>query len=130
LAAALVGAGDIGPVTRVVWETLRTQPAAAADGRGDNWRLDPDVAGGGVLSDHGWHVCYIVHRWVGTWPSAVRARLETRRHTRWPVEDTATLSTAFPEASADGLLAWGADPRGQRGAAERRGGDGGETGGS
>ena len=111
LAADLLRTGEIGRPTRVVWQTLRTQPAAAGDGQGDNWRLDPAVAGGGVLSDHGWHACYVIQRWLGAWPLAVQARLETRRHTRWPVEDTAALSITFTDAVADVLLTWAADER-------------------
>ena len=88
-----------------------TQPAAAGDGQGDNWRLDPAVAGGGVLSDHGWHVCYVIQRWLGTRPLAVQARLETRRHTGSPVEDTAALSITFADAVAEVLLTWAADER-------------------
>ena len=111
LAADLLRAGEIGRPTRVVWHTLRTQPAAAGAGHGDNWRLDPAVAGGGVLSDHGWHVCYVIQRWLGTRPLAVQARLETRRHTGSPVEDTAALSITFADAVAEVLLTWAADER-------------------
>ena len=111
LAADLLRAGEIGRPTRVMWHTLRTRPAAAGDGQGDNWRLDPAVAGGGVLSDHGWHVCYVIQRWLGTRPLAVQARLETRRHTGSRVEDTAALSITFADAVAEVLLTWAADER-------------------
>jgi predicted dehydrogenase len=111
LAGRLIDDGAIGRVTRVVWHTLRTEPAMAGDGRGDNWRLDPSVAGGGVLSDHGWHVCYVVRRWIGTWPEAVRARLETRRHVAYAVEDTASVTIDFPDAIAEIFLTWAADER-------------------
>src|SRR5207344_2109267 len=76
LAHDLVQRAEIGEVARVEWRTLRTQPAMAGDGQRDNWRLDPAVAGGGVLSDHGWHVGYVIARWIGARPTAVRARLE------------------------------------------------------
>jgi len=109
-ARALVADDTIGRVTHVAWQTLRTRPAAAADD-GANWRVDPRIAGGGVLTDHGWHVCYILQRWVGATPTAVSARLETRRHTGWPVEDTATLRLDFPRATADVLLTWASDER-------------------
>lgn len=109
---ALVADGAIGRVTEASWHTLRTQPAAvAADGGADNWRVDPDIAGGGVLTDHGWHVCYILHRWIGATPTAVSAQLETKRHTRWRVEDTATFRLRFPDAVADVLLTWASDER-------------------
>ena len=58
--ADLMLAGRIGRVEHVIWHTLRTRPALAGDERTGNWRVDPAVAGGGVLSDHGWHVFYIV----------------------------------------------------------------------
>jgi predicted dehydrogenase len=106
----LLASGAIGQVTHASWQTLRTQPAAAT-GDAQNWRVDPRIAGGGVLTDHGWHVCYVLHRWIGTAPTALRARLETRRHTRWPVEDTATLALSFPHATADVLLTWASDER-------------------
>jgi predicted dehydrogenase len=108
----LIRAGRIGSVREVVWQTLRTQPAAAAGG--ESWRLDPAVAGGGVLTDHGWHVSYVIPRWVGARPEAVSARLETRRHHRFPVEDTATVRLHFPVAVADVFLTWAAETRENR----------------
>ncbi len=103
--------GEIGEVTRVVWQTLRTRPAAARDKHSGNWRVDPAVACGGVLTDHGWHVFYILQRWLGERPTSVSARLETRRHAGWPVEDTATVTLTFPRATAHVLLTWAADVR-------------------
>lgn len=110
-AAELLRAGEIGQPIRVVWHTLRTKPAATGDSGDRNWRVDPSVAGGGVLSDHGWHVCYVIRRWLGAWPVAVSARIETRRHTASAVEDTAALRLDFPGAIADVRLTWAADER-------------------
>ena len=106
----LIGEGAIGRVTHATWRTLRMRPAAVA-GDADNWRLDPRIAGGGILTDHGWHVFYLLSRFIGAAPIAVSASLETRRHTRWPVEDTATLRLSFEEATAEVLLTWAADER-------------------
>ena len=108
-ADAAIRAGRIGAVREVVWQTLRSQPAVAANG--DGWRVDPDIGGGGVLTDHGWHVSYVIPRWVGARPEAVSARLETRRHHRFAVEDSATVRLHFPEAVADVVLTWAADRR-------------------
>src|SRR5437763_6966121 len=88
--AELVREGAVGRVEHVTWHTLRARPAATRDGQGTNWRVDPSVAGGGILTDHGWHVFYVIQRWVGAAPVAVRARLEKRRHAALAVEDTAT----------------------------------------
>ena len=111
LTAELIRQGEIGRVQRIVWETLRVRPAAAGDGLQANWRVDPAVAGGGVLSDHGWHVFYILPDWVGTRPTSVASRLETRRHTSFAVEDTASVRLGFPGATVDILLTWAADER-------------------
>ena len=109
---AVIRGGRIGQVREVAWQTLRTQPAAAA--AGDSWRVDPAIAGGGVLTDHGWHVSYVIPRWVGEAPVGVSARLETRRHHRFAVEDTATLRLHFTRAVADIVLTWAADSRENR----------------
>src|SRR2546428_474632 len=82
--ATLVREGAIGQVTRVDWHTLRTRPAVAGGGDGENWRLDPQIAGGGVLADHGWHVFYVVQRWIGEAPRSVSAHLGTRRQAPGP----------------------------------------------
>jgi len=107
----LVEQGEIGEVTRGVWHTLRTRPAPGGDGSSANWRVEPAVAGGGVLADHGWHVFYILPRWIGERPTAVTARLENRRHPDWPVEDTAAVTLTFPRATVEVLLTWASDVR-------------------
>jgi len=109
--AELIREGRIGRVGRVTWHTLRTRPAAAGDERDGNWRVDPAVAGGGVLTDHGWHVFYVVQRWIGEAPLSVSATLERRRHVGWNVEDTATVRVTFADATAEILLTWAADVR-------------------
>ena len=120
--AELVREGAIGRVTHVTWHTLRSRPAATRDASGVNWRLDPSVSGGGILTDHGWHVFYVVQRWVGSRPLAVRAQLEKRRHAALAVEDTATVELTFAEARAEIVLTWAADER--RNWAEVRGATG------
>jgi predicted dehydrogenase len=114
LTADLIREGEIGRVRQILWETLRMRPATAADGSDGNWRVDPAVAGGGVLTDHGWHVFYVLPAWVGARPTSVGARLETRRHTAFAVEDTASVRLGFPDASAEIFLTWAAEKRRNR----------------
>ncbi|HMH51200.1 MAG TPA: Gfo/Idh/MocA family oxidoreductase [Candidatus Acidoferrum sp.] len=109
--AELLSEGTVGDVRHAVWHTRRTGPAAAADPNADNWRVDPAVAGGGVLTDHGWHVFYVLTRWIGAAPTEVSARLERRRHQALSVEDTASVRLTFPSATADIHLTWAADVR-------------------
>ena len=113
-ASALLEQKAVGQVTRIVWETLRTAPAPVRNGAGQNWRLDPVLGGGGILTDHGWHVFYLLQAWMREAPTAVSARLETRRHTDAPVEDTATVRVTFPSGLADVFLTWAAESRQNR----------------
>jgi predicted dehydrogenase len=109
--AELLRQGAVGAVRRAAWHTRRTRPAVAADPAAENWRVNPEVAGGGVLTDHGWHVFYVLTRWIGAEPTSVSARLERRRHRTLPVEDTASVRLTFPHATADILLTWADDVR-------------------
>ena len=96
--SALVDEGAVGAVRSTRWRTLRTQPATAVSAPGiANWRVDPKLAGGGILFDHGWHALYCVARWTGV-PGRVSARLETRRFHDQPLEDTATFDWRRPSA--------------------------------
>jgi len=107
----LLRKGTIGEVRHCGWEVLRTKPAITGDGRGGNWRLDPALAGGGILVDHGWHAFYILNSWMAQVPTRVSAKLETRRHTGYPLEDTATVQCEFARATGEVYLTWAADER-------------------
>lgn len=109
--SALIAEGAIGTVRSVRWRTLRTQPAVAftPDG-GKNWRVDPAIAGGGILFDHGWHALYCILRWAGV-PRGIAAQLETRRFHEWPLEDTATLTLDLTSGSGHIYLSWAANER-------------------
>jgi predicted dehydrogenase len=109
--SALVDEGAIGAVRSVRWRTLRTQPAIAVSADGvANWRVDAEQAGGGVLSDHGWHALYCVMRWAGV-PNGVAARLETRRFHEQSLEDTASVELDTAVGVSNIFLTWAADER-------------------
>jgi predicted dehydrogenase len=107
----LVDEGAIGAVRSVRWRTLRTQPAIAVSADGiTNWRVDPAMAGGGILFDHGWHALYCVMRWTGV-PVGVTARLETRRFHEHPLKDTASVDLDTAAGMSNIFLTWAADER-------------------
>jgi predicted dehydrogenase len=107
----LIDEGAIGAVRSVRWRTLRTQPAIAVSADGvTNWRVDPAMAGGGILFDHGWHAIYCVMRWAGT-PLGVASRLETRRFHEHPLEDTASVDLDTAAGVSNIFLTWAADER-------------------
>src|SRR5919109_1587008 len=85
--------------------------ARLADAQAGNWRLDPAMAGGGILVDHGWHVFYVLREWLGQTPSRIGAQLETRRFLQWPLEDTATIWFEYPSTTAEVFLTWASDVR-------------------
>jgi len=109
----IVRAGAIGEVRYCRWETLRDRPANAV-GDGSNWRVDPAQSGGGILVDHGWHALYVLQAWMPTTPRTVAARLSTRKHRDFPIEDTAELMLFHPSASSEIFLTWAADERANR----------------
>jgi predicted dehydrogenase len=109
--SALIDEGAIGAVRSVRWRTLRTQPAIAVSTAGiTNWRVDPVMAGGGILFDHGWHAIYCVMRWAGA-PIGVAAQLETRRFHEHPLEDTASVDLHTTVGVSNIYLTWAADRR-------------------
>lgn len=115
-AQTLLAEGAIGDVRFCRWETMREKPAATAGDTGrTNWRVDPAVSGGGILMDHGWHALYVVCGWLAGPPRRVQGRLSTRRHSEWPIEDTAEVFLEWDDgARAEILLTWAADERRNR----------------
>jgi predicted dehydrogenase len=109
--SALIEGGAIGPVRSIRWQTLRTQPAVAvAPEGGTNWRVDPAIAGGGILFDHGWHALYCLVRWAGV-PHGIAATLEKRRYREWPLEDTATIALELTSGTGHIFLTWAGEER-------------------
>ncbi|MDB5694279.1 MAG: putative Oxidoreductase domain protein [Alphaproteobacteria bacterium] len=106
--SALLAEGAVGTVRSVAWDTSRTGVAAAVGADGGNWRMDPRVAGGGILLDHGWHAAYCVARWAGAAPTSLSARLEQRHVPSWPVEDTAWVDIRFGDVEGHIHLTWAA----------------------
>ena len=108
------GADGFGGVRRIVYEVIRTGPSVAVDGPGgaDNWRLDPEISGGGILVDHGWHAFYLVNQWMGAVPIGIEAGLENRRFTGLEVEDTASVRLIYPGGrEAELFFTWAGDQR-------------------
>jgi len=108
-ATQLLRSGAIGSLHLVEVETLRIHDCAAADPNHPNWRLDPAMAGGGVLMDHGWHAVYLARGWFGEDPIDVEASLQ--RPSPEAVENEATLALEFPSGRAEIFLTWKAKAR-------------------
>jgi predicted dehydrogenase len=111
-ATELLRSGAIGSLRHLKIETLRIHDCAAADPNHPNWRLDPALAGGGVLMDHGWHAIYLARAWFGEDPVDVAASLQ--RTAPEAVENEATLTLVFPSGLAEIFLTWQARTRKNR----------------
>lgn len=117
-AGAWLRSGALGPVRKCRWEVRRDRPATAVAAAGDaNWRLDPQVSGGGILTDHGWHAIYVLSEWLGP-PRAAAAVLTSNGRPDAVNEDTAEVELRFPGATGQLFLTWRAQERANRVALE------------
>jgi predicted dehydrogenase len=108
-ASELLRSDTIGSLREIEINTLRIEDCAAVDPAHPNWRRNPDMAGGGVLMDHGWHAIYLARHWFGEDPTEVQATLH--RTTPNGIEDEATLNLLFPNGGATLFLTWRAGLR-------------------
>jgi predicted dehydrogenase len=102
----LLTAGVIGAPSVVEFTTLRTKPAGTT-----GWRLDPQMAGGGILLDHGWHAFYLLLFLLDARPQTIAASIERRLFRSAGVEDTVTCDVTFPHVQARLYLTWAASQR-------------------
>jgi predicted dehydrogenase len=106
LLKTLITAETIGKPTHIELVTLRRQPAGS-----NGWRLDPKIAGGGILLDHGWHAFYLLLFLLGALPQQLVARTEKRHLLQADVEDTVTCEIWFPHTRAYLHLTWASAQR-------------------
>jgi len=74
------------------------------------WRTKRDLAGGGILVDHGAHILYQLRSVMGE-PQSVNATIRTLLHHGYGVEDTALLTLDHGKALAELSLTWAAKRR-------------------
>ena len=103
-----LAAGTIGAIRSVTLRTLRPDCALGVPSWRPRWRTDPRMAGGGIVLDHGWHQLYLMAHWIGEDPTGVAATMRTEQPRHAPVEDSAVLEIAFPDARGRIELSWAA----------------------
>jgi uncharacterized protein (TIRG00374 family) len=74
------------------------------------WRTERDLAGGGILVDHGSHIFYQLRSVLGE-PATIRATVRTLLHHGYEVEDTAFVTLDYREGVAQVNLTWAARHR-------------------
>ncbi|MFN8625125.1 MAG: Gfo/Idh/MocA family oxidoreductase [Candidatus Binatia bacterium] len=104
----LLAEGTVGRLHTIAFETARN---GCANSTGDNWRVQPAVAGGGILVDHGWHTFYLLLALANEQPARIRAALARHRYVDTEVEDTAECRIEFPSLTAEIRLTWAATER-------------------
>jgi predicted dehydrogenase len=100
---ALLDDGAIGALTGITFETTRDGCARSA---GNDWRMRNELAGGGILVDHGWHAFYLMLALANERPRAIRAQLARRRYLAADVEDSADCTIEFPSLTGQLNLTW------------------------
>jgi predicted dehydrogenase len=99
----------IGRVYLADYEVQRTEANEGSSHWRPDWRTDPELAGGGILFDHGVHIFYQLREALGR-PTSVQAMVRTLRHD-YGVEDTALALLEFGAAVAQIRLTWAAHQR-------------------
>jgi predicted dehydrogenase len=108
----ILDSGAIGPVSLVTLHTFRnTHARGVAEWRPD-WRRERRFSGGGIAMDHGSHTFYLAFDWLGTFPTAISARMSTLvTQASFDTEDNLACSIQFPNGTASAHLSWTAGMR-------------------
>lgn len=105
-----VAKGVIGEPLLFTWRTLRVASDKGTQSAAPDWRVQKEIAGGGIVFDHGWHAFSMMLGVLRQRPARVSARLRTVRE-GLAVEDTASLRIELEKADAQVYLSWSAGVR-------------------
>jgi predicted dehydrogenase len=101
--------GHIGQVRLVTLETFRTTHAKGVAEWQPDWRRSRRFAGGGIAMDHGSHTFYLAFDWLGTYPTAITAKMSHQNDV--DTEDHFSCTVTFPTGIAVAQLTWNAGVR-------------------
>jgi len=91
--------------------SLRVLRSSHSGGGASDWRRCAEVAGGGILVDHGWHLLYLVLSILQETPLSVFARMDYSEENGPLLEETVNLVMRFRDAEARLHLTWRASSR-------------------
>lgn len=107
----LIRGGRIGKVRSVTLNTFRNTHAKGVAEWNSDWRRHHRYSGGGVGVDHGTHSFYLAFDWMGSYPTAVTAKVSNLQPGRYDTEDDFSAVVTFPTGLAHVHLTWTAGAR-------------------
>jgi predicted dehydrogenase len=106
----IIESGQIGKVRSVTLQTFRNTHAKGVEEWRTDWRREKRFSGGGIAMDHGSHSFYLCFDWLGSYPTAVTAKMNTLE-SQWDTEDNFSTVLTFPNGLAHAHLTWTAGVR-------------------
>ncbi|WP_320782400.1 Gfo/Idh/MocA family oxidoreductase [Streptomyces sp. CRN 30] len=100
------GATGLGPPESATFRILRDRHARGVPGYAPDWRRSPELAGGGILLDHGTHCVYMALRLFGRAPERVSCTVSRAGGERSAVDEAARLRLRFGAGTCDIELSW------------------------
>jgi predicted dehydrogenase len=107
----IVRSGRIGKVRSVTLNTYRDTHAKGVAEWNSDWRRYRQYSGGGIGVDHGSHSFYLAFDWLGSYPTAVTAKVSNLQPGRYDTEDDFAAIVTFPTGLAHLHLTWTAGMR-------------------
>jgi predicted dehydrogenase len=107
----IISQGKIGKVRNVTLNTYRNTHAKGVTEWKTHWRREKKYSGGGIAMDHGSHSFYLTFDWMGSYPTAVTAKMSTLEPNRYDTEDNFNAVLTFPHGTAQAYLTWTAGVR-------------------
>lgn len=92
------------------FNVFRLSADTGFDNSEPKWRTNPDISGGGILSDTGVHYLYLT-RWLFGNPLEINVHNFKIKHKDYNVEDTSLAVLKFNNGVAEINLTWAADKR-------------------
>lgn len=107
----VIDGGRIGKIRSITLNTFRNTHAKGVPEWRTNWRREKQFSGGGIAMDHGSHTFYLTFDWLGSYPTAVTAKMDNLEPTKWDTEDNFSAVLTFPTGLAHVHLTWTAGVR-------------------
>ncbi|MFI6638941.1 Gfo/Idh/MocA family protein [Streptomyces sp. NPDC050504] len=98
--------GGIGRLESATFRILRDRHARGVPGFAPDWRRSAELAGGGILLDHGTHCVYMALRLFGRAPAKLSCTVERPGGDPGAVDEAARLRLDFGDGTCDIELSW------------------------